>query len=154
MSNLVLAIEHWRPGSAPGIYAKFAAEGRGLPDSVRILGSWTDPALTTCWQVMEGATADDLAVWVAPYTDRVTQDVAEVEQALPALAPEECAAMIHAGLLSLDDRTSVVSQDDIDAAWRTEFRRRIDDVKSGKIQLVSHDETVSQARATLAARQT
>ena len=63
MSNLVLAIEHWRPGAAPGIYAKFAAEGRGLPDSVRILGSWTDPSLTTCWQVMEGATADDLVTW-------------------------------------------------------------------------------------------
>jgi hypothetical protein len=24
MSNLVLAIEHWRPGAAPVIYAKFA----------------------------------------------------------------------------------------------------------------------------------
>ena len=63
MSNLVLAIEHWRQGAARDIYAKFAAEGRGLPDSVRILGSWTDPSLTTCWQVMEGATADDLVTW-------------------------------------------------------------------------------------------
>lgn len=63
MSNLVLAIEHWKPGAAPGIYSTFASSGRGLPDSVRVLGSWTDPALTTCWQVMEGATDDDLAAW-------------------------------------------------------------------------------------------
>jgi hypothetical protein len=63
MPNLVLAIEHWHPGAAPAIYAPFAAQGRGLPPHVRIVGSWTDPSLTTCWQVMEGATADDLTAW-------------------------------------------------------------------------------------------
>ncbi|GAA1160490.1 DUF3303 domain-containing protein [Nocardioides aquiterrae] len=63
MPNLTLAVEHWKPGAAREIYAKFAAEGRGLPDSVRVLGSWTDPELTTCWQVMEGATAEELAQW-------------------------------------------------------------------------------------------
>ena len=59
----VPAIDHWHPRAAPAIYAHFAAQGRGLPPHVRIVGSWTDPSPTTCWQVTEGATADDLAAW-------------------------------------------------------------------------------------------
>lgn len=81
----------------------------------------------------------------------MAQDVAAVEQALLALAPDQRAAVIRAGLLSLED-TSPTPEGGIDEAWIAELRRRVDDVESGRVELVSHDETVSQARAELAAR--
>lgn len=45
-----------------------------------------------------------------------------------------------------------VDQAKVDARWHAEYRRRIDDMESKRVQLVSHEETVSQARAKLAAR--
>jgi hypothetical protein len=89
MSNLVLAIEHWRADAAPAIYAKFAAEGRGLPDSVTVLGSWTDPELTTCWQIMEGATADDLAAWREHWSEFMDIEIVPVVTGAEARALAE-----------------------------------------------------------------
>ncbi|MEE6289134.1 addiction module protein [Georgenia sp. MJ173] len=75
-------------------------------------------------------------------------DIAEVERALLALAPEERAAVIRAGLLSLDGSTAEGSQDDVDAAWRDEIGSRLDDVLQGRVQLGSFEAT----RASFAAR--
>ncbi|MCL2466426.1 MAG: addiction module protein [Micrococcales bacterium] len=44
----------------------------------------------------------------------------------------------------------LAGQADVEALWRAELRRRIDDVDSGRVQLVDHDETVRIARARLA----
>ncbi|MPV50667.1 addiction module protein [Pseudactinotalea sp. HY160] len=68
-------------------------------------------------------------------------EVAEVERALLALAPEERAAVIHMGLLSLDGAPAETSQDEIDAAWRTEVAGRLDDVIEGRVQLGSFEAT-------------
>lgn len=43
-------------------------------------------------------------------------------------------------------------QAEVDAAWRTELRRRIDDIESGKVELLDVDESHAQLRAELAAR--
>lgn len=81
-------------------------------------------------------------------------EVAEVERALLALPPQERAAVIHQGLLSLDgagqDDTADADQAEVDAAWRAEFRRRIDEVESGAVTLVSGDESEARVRALLA----
>lgn len=68
-------------------------------------------------------------------------DVAEVERALLALAPAERAAVIRAGLLSLGRGHVEVSQDEIDAAWRTEVGGRLDDVIEGRVELGSFEAT-------------
>ena len=52
-------------------------------------------------------------------------EVAEVERALLALTPEERAAVIQRGLLSLDGGSADASQDDIDTAWRSEIGDRL-----------------------------
>jgi putative addiction module component (TIGR02574 family) len=79
--------------------------------------------------------------------------MAVVEEALLALAPGERAAVIHKGLLSLDDGSDTAgSQAEVDAAWRDELRRRIDDIESGKVELLDVDESHAQLRAELAAR--
>lgn len=43
-------------------------------------------------------------------------------------------------------------QAEIDAAWDEEIDRRVDEVLSGKVQLVSGQETLTMGRAMLAAR--
>ncbi len=43
-------------------------------------------------------------------------------------------------------------QDEIDAAWRDELSRRIDDIESGKVEMVPLDEAFARIRAKLAAR--
>lgn len=42
-------------------------------------------------------------------------------------------------------------QAEVDAAWRSELRRRIDDIESGKVELHDADEVHVQIRAKLAA---
>lgn len=68
-------------------------------------------------------------------------EVAEVEQALIALAHEERAAVIHTGLLSLDGGSAKASQDDIDDAWRGEISNRLDDILQGRVELGSFEAT-------------
>lgn len=78
-------------------------------------------------------------------------EVAEVERALLALAPEDRAAVIKRGLLSLDE-VDDADQADIDAAWLAEINRRADEYVSGDTKLVDADEHFEQIRAKLAAR--
>jgi len=68
-------------------------------------------------------------------------DVTEVERALLALAPQERAAVIHTGLLSLDGGSTDASQDEIDDAWRGEIGNRLDDVLKGRAELGSFEAT-------------
>ncbi len=79
---------------------------------------------------------------------------ADVERALLALDQRERAAVIHRGLQSLDPEGSNVAQGEADVAWRTELRRRIDDIESGRVELLDVDESHAQLRAELAARRT
>jgi len=81
----------------------------------------------------------------------MASDVAEVERALLALAPEDRAAVIERGLLSLDE-VDDADQAEIDAAWLTEIDRRVDEYVSGNTNLVDVDEHFAQIRAKLAAR--
>lgn len=46
----------------------------------------------------------------------------------------------------------IKDQAEIDAAWTSEFRRRIDDIESGRVLMVDHAETVRIARARVAGR--
>lgn len=82
----------------------------------------------------------------------MSMNVEEVEQALLALDEHDRVAVIHRGLRSLDTEDANVDQAEVDAAWRSELRRRIDDVESGKVELVDVDESHAQLRTELAAR--
>jgi len=63
-----------------------------------------------------------------------------------------CAGMPYHGYVTAHTVTTAETQAEIDAAWRAELQRRVDDVESGRVDLVSHDETVALARALLAGR--
>lgn len=79
-------------------------------------------------------------------------NVAEVEQALLALDQHDRAVVIHRGLQSLDAEDVIADQVEVDAAWRTELRRRIDEIEGGTVELLDVDESHAQLRAELAAR--
>lgn len=42
-------------------------------------------------------------------------------------------------------------QAEVDAAWRSELRRRIDDIENGEVELLDADEVHAQIRAKIAA---
>ena len=74
----------------------------------------------------------------------------QVEEALLALNRRDRAAVIQRGLRSLDDEIEETSQEEIDAAWRDELSRRIDDIESGKVKMLSFDEVLANVRDELA----
>lgn len=46
---------------------------------------------------------------------------------------------------------SSTDQAEVDAEWRSEFRRRINEIESGAVELLDADEVHAQIRAKLAA---
>jgi hypothetical protein len=83
----------------------------------------------------------------------MSMNVAEVERALLSLGRRERAEVLHRGIRSLDvDDHPTEDQAEVDAAWRSELRRRIDDVQSGKVELLDVEESHARLRAELAAR--
>jgi hypothetical protein len=91
-------------------------------------------------------------VSVPPYTRHMAPEVAEVLKTAKSLKRDQIADLAYQLLRVLDDDATEVDQAHVDAAWRVEFRRRVDNIESGKVQLVDHEETVAHARALLAAR--
>lgn len=82
----------------------------------------------------------------------MAQNVEEVLESAKSLTRDQMADLAYQLLRALDDDVAEVDQVRVDAAWRAEFRRRVDEVESGRVQLVDHEQTVSDARALLAER--
>lgn len=75
-------------------------------------------------------------------------DVAEVQRALLALAPDDRAAVIESGLVSLDDEGA--PQHEIDAGWREVVAERVREIEAGEVKLVSASESEAQVAELLA----
>lgn len=73
-------------------------------------------------------------------TDLVTELTARAK----ALPPEERARLAEALLATLDH-----SEDEVEAAWSDEIRKRIDEVENGAVQLIPADEAFAQVRHAL-----
>ena len=82
----------------------------------------------------------------------MTMTMAQVEEALMALDRREQAAILQRGIRNLDTRSEDLSQAEVEAAWRDELSRRIDDIRSGAVELLDFDESHRQIRAQLIAR--
>jgi len=79
-------------------------------------------------------------------------NLAQVEQAMLALDRRDLAALIHRGIQALDHGDSLVSQDEVDEAWRDDLSKRIDEIESGKVETVPAEDVFARVRANLAAR--
>ncbi|MFN8047998.1 MAG: addiction module protein [Ancrocorticia sp.] len=82
----------------------------------------------------------------------MTMTMAQVEEALMALDRREQAAILQRGIRNLDTRSEDLPQDEVEAAWRDELSKRIDDIRSGAVELLDFDESHRQIRAQLIAR--
>ena len=82
----------------------------------------------------------------------MTMTMAQVEEALMALDRREQAAILQRGIRNLDTRSDDLPQDEVEAAWRDELSKRIDDIRSGAVELLDFDESHRQIRAQLIAR--
>ena len=82
----------------------------------------------------------------------MTMTMAQVEEALMALDRREQAAIRQRGIRNLDTRSEDLPQDEVEAAWRDELSKRIDDIRSGAVELLDFDESHRQIRAQLIAR--
>ena len=69
-----------------------------------------------------------------------------------ALDRREQAAILQRGIRNLDTRSEDLPQDEVEAAWRDELSKRIDDIRSGAVELLDCDESHRQIRAQLIAR--
>ncbi|MFT3944993.1 MAG: addiction module protein [Ancrocorticia sp.] len=82
----------------------------------------------------------------------MSMTMAQVEEALMALDRHEQAAILQRGIRNLDTRSEDLPQAEVEAAWRDELSKRIDDIRSGAVELLDFDESHRQIRAQLIAR--
>ena len=66
---LFMIIETFRPGKVKELYKRFEEKGRQLPDGVYYLNSWIDEKVSTCYQVMESETEEELRIWIDLWND-------------------------------------------------------------------------------------
>lgn len=76
--------------------------------------------------------------------------LAELIEAGRELTPLERVKLADELLDSVEETDE--SDPEVDAAWQAEFRRRLDDVESGRVQLVDGPETMRIARERIAER--
>lgn len=74
----------------------------------------------------------------------MTDLVAELTERAKALSPEDRARLAEVLLASLDP-----SEEEVDAAWDAEIRKRIADVENGSVRLIPGDEAFAQVRQAL-----
>ncbi|WP_417561899.1 hypothetical protein [Microbacterium sp.] len=78
-------------------------------------------------------------------------EVAEVLETIKSLSRDQLADLAYEVLRVLDDDAAGVDPKTVEATWNAEFRTRVDEFESGGVESVSHDDTVAQARALIAA---
>jgi len=63
-----MVIERFRSGARP-VYARFASEGRLMPEGIEFVASWVTADLRRVFQVMECEDITLLQRWVAAWED-------------------------------------------------------------------------------------
>jgi putative addiction module component (TIGR02574 family) len=75
----------------------------------------------------------------------MTPEVSELLKKALALSPEARAALAGSLLESLDEESA---EEGVEAAWEEEIKRRLEEIDSGKVQMIPYEEV----RRRLAAR--
>ena len=66
------------------------------------------------------------------------QQINNIKKEITKLPRQQRAQIVQWIISNFDDINE--SQDEVDAAWRTEIRTRVNDIKSGKIQMIPSSE--------------
>jgi hypothetical protein len=89
MTMLFMVIEHFEPGSVPGIYRRLRDEGRSLPEGLSYVGSWIEANLARCFQLMECDDARLLQEWVLSWGGMVQAEI------VPVVPSAETQEVVH-----------------------------------------------------------
>ncbi len=76
----------------------------------------------------------------------MTEEVAQLLKKALALPPEARAALAGSLLESLEEEPA---DENVEAAWSEEIKRRIDDVDSGRVQMMPYEEVRRRLAALL-----
>jgi putative addiction module component (TIGR02574 family) len=76
----------------------------------------------------------------------MSPDVSELLKKALALPPEARAALAGSLLESLDDEPA---DEGVEAAWSEEIKRRIEEIDSGKVQMIPYEEVRRRLAALL-----
>jgi putative addiction module component (TIGR02574 family) len=76
----------------------------------------------------------------------MTPDVSELLKKALALPPEARAALATSLFESLDEEPA---DESVEAAWSEEVKRRIEDIDSGKVQMIPYEEVRRRLAALL-----
>ena len=86
---LFMVIETFRNGDARPVYRRFRDQGHLMSDGIAYVGSWIEPDLTRCFQVMECADEALLRQWIKAWDDLVDFEI------LPVITSAEARAKIE-----------------------------------------------------------
>jgi len=78
-------------------------------------------------------------------------DVSEFLETAKLLSRDDIADLAYQLLQVLDGEASADAAT-VESAWRADFRRRIDEIESGEVELVDGRQTLTMARAMRSAR--
>lgn len=82
----------------------------------------------------------------------MSMTMAQVEETFNALIRRERAAILQRGIRNLDTRAEELPASQVEGEWRNELSRRINDMRSGEVELLDLDESHRQIRAQRIAR--
>ena len=68
---LYMVIEHFRNRDGDAIYRRARERGRMMPEGLTYVGSWVEPNLDRCFQLMECEDPKLLEVWAKRWEDLV-----------------------------------------------------------------------------------
>jgi Protein of unknown function (DUF3303) len=79
---LFMVIEYFKDNDPRPVGERFKRKGRMLPDDVVYHGSWIDDEGTSCFQLVEAASADRLQLWIDRWSDLVDFEIVPVMSAI------------------------------------------------------------------------
>lgn len=82
----------------------------------------------------------------------MSPDAAEILESAKQLEHDQIAALVHELLGVLEEDEGGTDLEAVQSAWEAEFRRRVDEIRTGAVELVDGQETLALAREDLAAR--
>lgn len=70
-----MVVEHFKPGCASYVYARFQEQGRMLPDGLEYVDSWVNVERTKCFQLMKTGDEGLFQKWTENWNDLVDFEI-------------------------------------------------------------------------------
>ena len=75
-----MVVERFREGHSATVYARFAQQGRMLPEGLRYIDSWLSARDDVCFQLMETDAPETFDSWTRNWDDLVEFEIMELKK--------------------------------------------------------------------------